>query len=88
MQSAADAEIIALAHEEERTILTQDTDFGTLLVTETGQRVSVVMLRSRHGAAQHQAQLLLRALPQVEQALAGGAIVVVSDSSVRVRDLP
>lgn len=86
--TASDSVILDRAAKERCVIVTQDTDFGTLL-SSFGQRLpSVILFRMRDGRPSVQARVLLKNIPVVEEALRNGAIVVVTDAAIRIRHLP
>ena len=85
---ASDAVILGRAVEERCVIVTQDTDFGTLLSSSRQRLPSVILFRMRDGRPSVQTRVLLESIPVLEQALRDGAIVVVTDASIRVRHLP
>ena len=89
LAAAADAVIFDRAATEHRVVLSADTDFGTLLALREEREPSVVLLR---GAVprepKRQADLILANLPQVADALAEGALVVIDPRRVRIRRLP
>lgn len=86
---ATDAEIFTFAAEQDRAILSADTDFGTLLALRGERAPSVVLWRrqSPRGAVE-QAAVLIGVLAAVESELSEGAIVVVEAARIRVRPLP
>lgn len=88
MSTARDAVILDRAASEDRIIITQDTDFGTLLVASGSERPSVILLRMRSGRPAEQARALLASLTAAEEDLLEGAIVAMSDEAIRVRRLP
>lgn len=89
MQSAPDEEVLELARRNRRTLISADTDFGMLLARTGAPGLSVVLIRrSRARRAQEMAARLLANLDQVSEDLAAGAVVVVTDTDVRVRRLP
>jgi predicted nuclease of predicted toxin-antitoxin system len=87
--AADDATILARAAQEQRVILSADTDFGTLLTLRHEREPSVILIR---GAVPRrpadQAALLLANLPSFESSLLQGAIVVIEPHRIRVPALP
>ena len=88
MADAADEDILRRAVADQCTIVTQDTDFGTLLAASRATSPSVVLLRMADGRPSVQATAILSAMDSVAAAIASGAIVVIGDAAVRVRSLP
>jgi predicted nuclease of predicted toxin-antitoxin system len=89
MAAAPDHEVLARALSEDRTVITADTDFGTLLAQSGAALPSVILLRGpgnrRPG---RQLLVLLASLPSLERALAAGSVVVIEGDRIRTRSLP
>ena len=89
MSAATDPEIFDLAARERRTIISVDTDFGTILAARTAREPSFILFRKE--ATQRpdqQLDLLLKNLPKLEEHLITGSIVVFDGFRVRARRLP
>jgi predicted nuclease of predicted toxin-antitoxin system len=72
-----------------RSIVTADTDFGTLLATRTARKPSVIQCRGPESRKLGVlAQVLGKNLPTIADALEGGSIVTFEPSRIRVRALP
>lgn len=89
LQSASDSEIFKEAENQNRIIISADTDFGTLLALWNKSRPSVILFRhdSDH-RPKHQFSLLMANLPNIIQALETGSIVVIEKKRIRIRSLP
>ena len=88
MQAASDVEIFERAAQEDRAIVSADTDLGTLLALRESWKPSVILLRRGPNSPALQAQLLLANLPILAESIEQGSIVVIEEKRVRVRRLP
>jgi predicted nuclease of predicted toxin-antitoxin system len=88
MQRAPDPAILTLADSEDRVLLSADADFAAILTIGTKHKPSLILFRGEfEPAAQQQARLLLGCLPGLSAHLEKGAIVVVTSTKVRIREL-
>ena len=88
METAPDTEIFARAAMENRTLLSADTDFGTLLALREETKPSVILLRRGPNRPALQIRLLAANLPALEELAEQGSIIVIEETRMRVRRLP
>lgn len=85
---ATDAEIMAWARRQGRSVFTHDLDFGTILALTQAAGPSVVQVRSQDITPTVISTMVLNALRRFENELTKGAIVVLDEARHRVRLLP
>lgn len=88
LHTARDEIIFQTAIDQDRVLISADTDFGTILTMRQQVRPSVILLR--HGVPRtptDQATLLMSNLPPLTADLEAGAIVVFRGDRIRVRRL-
>jgi predicted nuclease of predicted toxin-antitoxin system len=89
LQAAPDPVVLARTRTESRVLVSADTDFGTLLAREKATQPSVLLIRRIAGRrAADQASIILANLETIEHDLDAGAVVVLTDDSLRIRRLP
>lgn len=85
---APDEAVMSAAADDDRVLISADTDFGELLALNRHPGPSVVILRRSPHRPTEQAQLLLGALPDLQDSLAEGAVVSLTPGAARIRRLP
>ena len=89
MERAPDAEVLELARAQDRSLVSADTDFGTILAQTSAARPSVVIFRRMtRRRPSDQAALLLANLSEISAALDEGCVVFIEEGRIRVRSLP
>jgi len=89
LQAAADDIVLKRSGEEDRILISADTDFGTLLALYDKKKPSVILFR--RGTSRRpdiQVELLLKNLVGIEKPLNEGSIVVIETGRIRIRYLP
>jgi predicted nuclease of predicted toxin-antitoxin system len=88
MAAAPDEEVFALAAQQDRIIVSADTDFGTLLAFSQTSKPSFILFRQTDKRPTSQLDSLLAHLSQLEADLMTGSVVVFDDKRIRIRALP
>lgn len=89
LSSASDEVVIATARHERRVLVSADTDFGAILALSGVTTPSFLLLRrAANRRPDEQATLILDNLDAVAADLDAGAIVVLGETTIRIRRLP
>ena len=89
MHAAPDEEILARALQEERVVVSADTDFGVILATQEAPHPSFVLFRDPNLLlAQDYANMLIPAMSTLAPELVAGCVAVFRNGRLRVRKLP
>jgi predicted nuclease of predicted toxin-antitoxin system len=89
LERAEDDEVLRIAQEQDRIVVSGDADFGALLALAHESKPSVILFRQRSRRhASQQAALLVEHLDTIATDLETGAIVVITDDRIRIRRLP
>jgi predicted nuclease of predicted toxin-antitoxin system len=89
LRAAKDEAVLETARNDGRVLVSADTDFGALLAASHDPGPSIVLVRRVVGRrVEDMAGILIANLPQVEEDLRLGSIVVIGDDSLRIRRLP
>lgn len=88
LATASDAKILNVARHERAVVVTLDADFHTLLALSGAKEPSVIRIRIEGLRAEAIASLLVVVLRICANDLAQGAAVSVTESAVRIRNLP
>ncbi len=89
LTSASDPEILDKAREDNRILISADTDFATLLAESQARLPSIILMRrTSNRRAFRLASLIEANLDDLAQDLEAGCVVVFDAERVRVRRLP
>lgn len=88
MANADDETIFEFAEKENRILISEDTDFGTILAARRASFPSVILFRCRLKSVEALLPILLDNLSSFKEELKAGSIVVFEDARIRVRRLP
>jgi predicted nuclease of predicted toxin-antitoxin system len=88
LETTEDETILDWCRTEERFVITLDADFHALLALTEARTPSVVRIRIEGLRDEALAALILRVVASTEADLRSGAVVTVTETSIRVRRLP
>ena len=89
LQCAQDDVIFQKAYDDNRIIVTADTDFGTLLANWNKTRPSCIIFRRLNdNKPAGLLTVLIANLPAITEDLISGSIIIIEDERIRVRKLP
>ena len=89
MRSATDTAVIDTARADDRVLISADTDFGTLLARSHATTPPFLLLRRASGRrAVELVEIILSNFNVVDADLEAGAIVVLGETTLRIRKLP
>ena len=89
MAASEDEEVFDRSAQEDRILVSGDTDFGAILALRRVAKPSVILFRlSASHRPDYQLSLLLANLDDLARDLERGCIVVFEDRRIRVRRLP
>jgi predicted nuclease of predicted toxin-antitoxin system len=86
--AAEDEIVFDVAQNEDRVIVSADTDFGALLAEYQGTKPSFILFRRVADEPKQQLAILLTNLDAILAPLESGSIVVIEQRRIRVRPLP
>jgi len=88
LSTASDSAILAFAREQQRIVISLDSDFHVLMARENATAPSVIRIRQEGLRAESAASLILSVLDLCKEDLLHGALVSVTQERVRLRLLP
>jgi predicted nuclease of predicted toxin-antitoxin system len=85
----SDEDILAKALDEDRIVVSADSDFGAILAAQEAERPSFILFRNPNLlVAEDYFDALISALPVLAPELTSGCVAVFRDGRLRVRKLP
>jgi len=89
LATASDKEIFQRAFEDDRIIISADSDFGFLLSKWNQQKPSVILFRKGIEVnPEEQIKILLSNLEKISFALLEGHVIIFEPNKIRIRKLP
>jgi predicted nuclease of predicted toxin-antitoxin system len=88
MAAATDVEILGYAKQETRVVVTLDADFHAMLAVSSASAPSVVRIRIERLKGLALADLLEKIWSMAQDDLSRGAMVTVTERSLRIKHLP
>lgn len=88
LSRSTDRQILEYAQREERVIITLDSDFHTILALTNASAPSVIRIRLEGLRGPALAHLIKKIWPKIEPQVRKGAMVTVTGSGIRIRNIP
>ena len=88
LSMATDRKILEYAREHGRSVITLDADFHSIIATENAASPSVVRIRREGLKGEEMAELIERIWPVIQEPMESGALVSVTETSIRIRNIP
>jgi predicted nuclease of predicted toxin-antitoxin system len=88
LSRATNRDILHAARNDSRTIVTLDADFHTILALDSAASPSVIRIRREGLKGRELAELLFAVWPKIEKDILQGAMITVTESSVRIHNSP
>ena len=88
LSRSTDRQILEYARREERVIITLDSDFHAILAVSNASTPSVIRIRLEGLRGPDLALLIKRIWPKIEPQVKKGAMVTVTESGIRIRNIP
>jgi len=88
LRRSTDAQILDYARGEERVIITLDSDFHTILALTNASAPSVIRIRLEGLKGPDLAFLIKKIWPKIKPQVKKGAMVSVTGSGIRIRNIP
>jgi len=88
MSCSSDIEIIEFARQQDRVVVTLDSDFHTIMALTEADSPSIIRIRIEGLRAEGLANLLQKVLEKCQDDIIAGAMVSVNQKQIRLRKLP
>ena len=88
MSRATDRQILEYARDEQRIVITLDSDFHTILAVENLNSPSVVRIRQEGLRGPELAELVEKMWSRIGQQLENGAMATITEKAMRIRKIP
>ncbi|KAA8485407.1 putative nuclease of predicted toxin-antitoxin system [Arcticibacter tournemirensis] len=85
---APDVLLIQWAKEHDYIVFSHDLDFGTALALTRADKPSVIQVRTQDVTVSHLKNILIPVLQRYEEVLQKGALIIIDETSQRIRILP
>ena len=88
LSRATDRQILEYARENSMVVITLDSDFHSIIAVENASSPSVIRIRREGMKGEYLAELIERVWPDIEAEVQAGAMVTITDTSARIRNIP